>query len=142
MAKIPVKIKRRAKEIISNFNEENKTKYGAQFRGQYLYLNYDHEPMCRLRYNGKMDNWDFAIFRWSTEEYDRHDNFFPGAEEVDGTIEGAMKATLKAYPQRGGCLKNSPSCLLFLLLIPFLIVSIFQAWIYKIQKFFSKKRGL
>ena len=24
--------------------------------------------------------------------------FFPGAEEVDGTMEGAMRADLKAYP--------------------------------------------
>ncbi len=54
--------------------------------------------ICRLTYNGKMDNWDFAIFRWSSEKYDPEESFFPGFNHVDGTIEGAMKAGLEAYP--------------------------------------------
>ncbi len=41
---------------------------------------------------------DFAIFKWSREDYDPEEWFFPGVEHVDGTIEGAMKAGLEAYP--------------------------------------------
>jgi hypothetical protein len=43
-------------------------------------------------------NWEFAIFKWSTERYDPDEWFFPGAEYVDGTVEGAMMAGLHAYP--------------------------------------------
>ena len=30
--------------------------------------------------------------------YDAEEWFFPGEEHIDGTIEGAMKAGLEAYP--------------------------------------------
>lgn len=45
-----------------------------------------------------MDNWEFAIFKHSDERYDAEEWFFPGAGWMDGTIEGAMKAGLEAYP--------------------------------------------
>jgi hypothetical protein len=54
-------------------------------------------PICRLTYTGKLDDWGFAIFKWSNERYDPDEWFFPGAEELDGTIEGAMRSGLKAY---------------------------------------------
>ena len=52
----------------------------------------------RLKYNGQMDNWDFAVFRYSREIYDANEFMFPGAEELDGTIEGALRAGLEIYP--------------------------------------------
>ncbi len=45
-----------------------------------------------------MENWYFAIYKYSDEHYDEEEMFFTGAELVDGTIEGAMRAGLKAYP--------------------------------------------
>ncbi len=45
-----------------------------------------------------MDNWEFAIFKWSTETYDSDEWMFPGSGEIDGTVEGAMMAGLQAYP--------------------------------------------
>ena len=45
-----------------------------------------------------MDDWDFAIYKYSTEKYDLDECMFPGDQFVDGTIEGAMKAGLQAYP--------------------------------------------
>jgi hypothetical protein len=44
-----------------------------------------------------MDNWDFAIYKYSDDCYDPEEWYFPGAEEVDGTVTGAMKAGMKAY---------------------------------------------
>ena len=35
---------------------------------------------------------------YSSERYDDDEWFFPGSEHVNGTIEGAMKAGLEAYP--------------------------------------------
>jgi hypothetical protein len=45
-----------------------------------------------------MDKWEFAIFKWSSEKYAPNEWMFPGSEFVDGTIEGAMRAGLEAYP--------------------------------------------
>jgi hypothetical protein len=45
-----------------------------------------------------MNDWGFAIFKWSSERYDPDEWMFPGSELLDGTIEGAMKAGLQAYP--------------------------------------------
>jgi hypothetical protein len=45
-----------------------------------------------------MDDWEFAIYKYSSERYDPDEWFFPGVGLVDGTIEGAMKAGLEAYP--------------------------------------------
>ena len=54
--------------------------------------------ICRLSYTGKMDGWEFAIYRHSKDRYDPDEWFFPGQEKVDGTIEGAMQAGVTAYP--------------------------------------------
>ena len=45
-----------------------------------------------------MGDWEFAIFKYSDGNYDADEWMFPGSEHVDGTIEGAMRAGLEAYP--------------------------------------------
>ncbi len=77
--------------------------YVPRFRGAYLYLaridyNGRPSPICRLKWSGHMDKWEFAIYKYSTESYDPEEWFFPGAEEVDGTVTGAMRAGNEAYP--------------------------------------------
>jgi hypothetical protein len=70
--------------------------------GGYLYLDrMDYgakSQVCRLTYTDDADKWEFAIFKHSDERYDAEEWFFPGSEHVDGTIAGAMKAGLDAYP--------------------------------------------
>jgi len=77
--------------------------YRARFRGSFLYLDrgdFQGQPskMCRLKWTGDMENWEFAIYKYSSESYDPDEWFFPGAGEADGTVMGAIRATLKAYP--------------------------------------------
>lgn len=114
---IPPEIQDEVQKLIDDFNKKNfktppamralfgnkvKPGYSARFKGKYLYLDCDEfgkpSPICRLTWNGKMDNWDFAIYKYSDNCYDAEEWFFPGAEEVDGTVTGAMKAGMKAYP--------------------------------------------
>jgi hypothetical protein len=102
---IPDEVKAQVNEIVARFNEGSNDPtcyYVARFRGPYLYLDRSDfgqiGPICRLKYTGDMDNWKFAIFKWSTERYDPDEWFFAGAEYVDGTVEGAMTAGLHAYP--------------------------------------------
>lgn len=94
-------------ELIDAFNRKTfkgstDFMYIAKFKGNFLYLDRKEfgriSPVARLKYTGDMKKWDFAIFKWSRETYDPDEWFFPGSEHVNGTIEGAMKAGLAAYP--------------------------------------------
>ena len=75
--------------------------YVPRYRGKFLYLDRQDDgrlsPICRLEYTGNMEDWSFAIYKYSDERYDAEEWFFPGAGHVDGTLEGAMKAGLEAY---------------------------------------------
>jgi hypothetical protein len=106
---IPDEVREIVVEIVEHFNKTEFKKdeagkhYIPKFKGKFLYLdrmdNYQRKPakMCRLKYTGDVDNWDFSIFLYSREIYS-DEEFFPGSVFVDGTIEGAMKACLTAYP--------------------------------------------
>jgi hypothetical protein len=48
-------------------------------------------------YTGEMRHWDFFICKCSDGRYDPNEWWFTGVEKVDGIIEGAMRAGLKAY---------------------------------------------
>ncbi len=51
----------------------------------------------RLKWTGDINKWEFAVFRYSREFYDPDEWMFPGAEEIDGTIEGALRAGEQIY---------------------------------------------
>ncbi len=103
---IPLDVRQKAEEIVKKFNQKTLGKsdcfYQARFKGRFLYLDRSDDgilgPVCRLAYTGSMDAWEFAIFKWSSEKYDPEEWLFPGDHYVDGSIEGAMKAGLEAYP--------------------------------------------
>jgi len=104
--KIPDNLITEIYSIVDLFNsktyKENEAEFIPVVKGGFLYLNREEngyvEKVVRLKYTGDMKNWEFAIYRFSTESYDDHDIFFPGDEYIDGTIEGAMKAGDEAYP--------------------------------------------
>jgi len=105
-ASIPDEVKHGVEAIVQRFNRENSGRddcyYEARFQGPYCYLyraDYGRlGPICRLTYTGTMDRWEFAIFKWSSERYDPNEWTFGGSDLVDGTVEGAMRAGLEAYP--------------------------------------------
>jgi hypothetical protein len=108
---IPLEIRTEVQKLIDVFNRANFSDnefkefgiigYSARFKGKFLYLDRDEfgepSPICRLAWNGKMDNWDFAIYKYSDECYDPEEWFFPGSEKVDGTLQGALLAGMEAY---------------------------------------------
>ena len=104
-AKIPAEIKAEVQEIVDEFNRKEKlgsTQYQVSFRGKYLYLKRNPfrfaAEVCRLEWKGAMDNWGFAIYKHSRNFYDPDEWFFPGSSHVNGTVAGAMKAGMEAYP--------------------------------------------
>ena len=76
--------------------------YYATCRSDCLYISrkegYKDGPICRLKYTGKFTDWDFAIYKYSKERYDPNEYMFPSFQYINGTIEGALKAGLEAYP--------------------------------------------
>jgi hypothetical protein len=104
--RIPDEVRAQIDAIVEQFNKKalrgRHSFYVARYRGSYLYLDRNvwgrvcH--VCRLKYNGAIDNWDFAIFKYSDERYAPDEWMFPGDEHIDGTVEGAMRAGLEAYP--------------------------------------------
>jgi hypothetical protein len=103
---IPDAVKTHVAAIVQHFNttvlRNPHCLYIPRYRGKFLYLDRQDygrlHPICRLEYTGKMEDWSFAIYKYSDERYDAEEWFFPGAGHVDGTVEGAMKAGLEAYP--------------------------------------------
>tara|TARA_B110000967_G_C18353885_1_gene302645 strand:+ start:236 stop:529 length:294 start_codon:yes stop_codon:yes gene_type:complete len=95
--KIPTELKEQIITKVQVLNKKLNLDYKVRISGKYFYLDNNGEKTARLKYTGGMLNWDFAIFKWSSETYDSEEMFFPGAEELDGTIEGAMKAGDLAY---------------------------------------------
>lgn len=104
--RIPDAVKTQIADRISAFNravlQDPQVYYLPRYRGAFLYLDrYDYGqvgPIGRLTYTGAPDRWEFAIYHSSNERYDPDEWLFPGAAELDGTIEGAMRAGLVAYP--------------------------------------------
>jgi hypothetical protein len=104
--RISAEVKMQVAEIVERFNATElrnpRCRYVPRYRGRFLYLDREDygrlHPICRLEYTGKIDDWSFAIYKYSDERYDAQEWFFPGSGHVDGTIEGAMRASLEAYP--------------------------------------------
>ena len=103
---IPDNVKKQVDESIEKFNlrviKNPNNFYITRYRRKYLYLSRTKygsiDPICRLEYTGSIDNWNFAIYKNSSGRYDSNEWMFPVASNIDGTIEGAMKAGLEAYP--------------------------------------------
>ncbi len=111
---IPDQVRTQVEKRVDAFNREvigdSRHYYVVSYRTPYVYLGRSSSgrlsPICRLTYTGNINDWDFAIYKYSDEAYDADEWFFPGSEHVDGTIEGALKAGLEAYPpmqQANGC---------------------------------------
>ena len=131
---IPDEVKEEVDGIVERFNREVLKKSGCvyvpRYKGRYVYLDRKDgrggtpSPICRLRYTGKMDDWAFAIFKYSSERYDAGEWFFPGSEHVDGTVEGAMQAGMEAYP----CRKRFRLYMIPLVLLQVIILVLLAVW--------------
>jgi len=103
---IPDEIREKVTNIVEIFNQQEfKTtdvRYIARFQGRFLYFDRiaygKKEPVSRMEYFREINEWEFAIYKWSTNTYDPDEFMFPGSEFIDGTVEGAMRAGMKAYP--------------------------------------------
>ncbi|MEI7868346.1 MAG: hypothetical protein WCI11_10670 [Candidatus Methylumidiphilus sp.] len=113
-APIPEDIREKVNQIVTDFNKRvvrnSECFYVHRYDRNYLYLdrrNYGSiGPIARLKYQTGMNDWEFAIYKYSREQYDPDEWLFPGSELIDGTIEGALQAGLKAYPSRDKSIKS------------------------------------
>jgi hypothetical protein len=104
--RIPDAIKAQVVDRIAAFNRQTfpdpQVCYQPRYQGAFLYLDrWDHgrvARICRLAYTGTLDRWEFAIYKYSDERYAPDEWLFPGAAHLDGTLEGALRAGIVAYP--------------------------------------------
>lgn len=47
-------------------------------------------PVCRLRYTGKVEDWDLQMFKWSDERYDTEGDFMFGGGTPEECLEAAL----------------------------------------------------
>lgn len=102
---VPQEIQRTILSRIEQFNQQempDECRYVGKFKGLFLYLDrIDYggrpHPIARLSFTGAIDDWEFAIYKYSSDRYDPEEWMFPGADHLDGTIEGAMRCGLEAY---------------------------------------------
>ncbi|MCK4442618.1 MAG: hypothetical protein KAU90_11485 [Sulfurovaceae bacterium] len=99
--KITDEIKEEVQSIVDTFNKKHKSQFLVKYRGKFLYLGkvdgFNITNVGRLEFRGDMKNWSFAVFKYSSERYNPNEFFFPGQSELDGTIEGALRAGLEIY---------------------------------------------
>jgi hypothetical protein len=105
--KIPEEVKEAIAERVISFNKAHKAHFQVEFKGKYCYLSKIaptfwgkavETKLGRLEWSSDIDKLDFAVFRYGREFYDPNEFMFPGSEDLDGTIEGAMRAGFKLYP--------------------------------------------
>jgi hypothetical protein len=94
---------KRADALIKKEFPMARYRYCPDARGKFIYLcrlmpNGTFQRLGRLTYTGDLENMEFAIFKFSSGKYDPKERWFPGAQYLDGTIEGALKALTEAYP--------------------------------------------
>jgi hypothetical protein len=100
--KIPEEVKAAMMQRVVAFNKANKSIFQVEFKGKYCYLSKmawkSPTKLGRMEWTGDIEKWTFDVFKYSRKFYDPDEFMFPGREDLDGTIEGAMRAGFKIYP--------------------------------------------
>jgi hypothetical protein len=105
--KIPEDVKEAIAQRVFDFNKAHQSAFQVVFKGKFCFLSkvtrsfWGKEietKLGRLEWTGDVENWAFAVFRYGREFYDPNEFMFNGAQEIDGTIEGAMRAGFELYP--------------------------------------------
>lgn len=90
--KIPEEILINVSKIVDTLTTKHQRNLSIRSKGRFVYVDEDGGPLCRLKYIGKKDDWDFAIFKWSTERYSDNEFLFPSSGSAKALIETALEA--------------------------------------------------
>lgn len=67
------------------------SRLGASIRGRFCYVSYASGPLCRLGYRGQLEEWDFAIYKYSTQRYGQLE-LAPDRDSVFNCVDLALRA--------------------------------------------------
>lgn len=105
--KISEEVKIAIGQRVQAFNKAHKAQFQVEFKGKFCYLSKIaptywskavETKLGHLTWTGDIEKWTFDVYKYSREFYDPNEYMFPGREDLDGTIEGAMRAGFKLYP--------------------------------------------
>ncbi len=79
--RIPAEVKTQVTEIVERFHateiHDPNCRNVSRYRDRFLYLDREDygrlHPICRLEYKGKVDDWSFAVSKYSDKRYDDED---------------------------------------------------------------------
>jgi hypothetical protein len=63
----------------------------ASILGRFCYVSYEGGPLCRLGYRGQLEEWDFAIYKYSTLRYGELE-LAPDRDSVFNCVDLALHA--------------------------------------------------
>lgn len=63
----------------------------AFVRGRFCYIYYAEGPLCRLGYRGDVEEWDFAIYKYSNRSYGDLE-LAPSYDTVRACVDRALHA--------------------------------------------------
>ncbi len=76
-------IKSEVSHIIGAYNKGKENKYVPRFQASKRFLFLDRKDgsqgtckICRLKYKRKMDNWEFAIYKYNASAYSPDETYF------------------------------------------------------------------
>jgi hypothetical protein len=64
---------------------------GSLRPGRFCYVYYAGAPLCRLGYRGQLQEWDFAIYKYSTQRYGELE-LTPSRDTVFNCVDLALHA--------------------------------------------------
>ncbi len=102
-------IKSQIEDALVRFSQQAGIQFKVTYRGKFVYLSVLEKPRShfgffrgapkeietlvgRMKYGDSKNRWTFAIFKYSSERYHPDEFGYPGYSELDGTLEGCLRA--------------------------------------------------
>jgi hypothetical protein len=63
----------------------------ASVRGRFCYVYYGGGPLCRLGYRGTLEEWDFSIYKYSSQRYGELE-LAPASDSIRKCVNRALHA--------------------------------------------------
>jgi len=89
---IPIQLAKSLVETTNKLAKEYCKFLTVDIKNVFVYINEGEWPLCRLKFLGKVDEWEFAIFKYSSMTFSTNEIFFPRKGNMHDLIDTALSA--------------------------------------------------